>query len=100
VNDSESRSPDLFGDFDPEEHDMLTMDGYDDCIVGVVERFGQPPIMCYSKPKVLERLVADGMSEEEAEEFWSVNQIGAWVGDGTPCFLTPNKIVDNTPEAT
>jgi len=35
---------DLFAGFDPEELDLLTMDGFDDCIVGIVERFGQDPI--------------------------------------------------------
>lgn len=80
----------LFGGFDPEENELLCMDDCDDCIVGVVERFGQPPIVCYSKPKVIKRLMADGMSEEEAEEFWSFNQIGAWAGDNTPCFLSPS----------
>lgn len=64
------------------------MQGYDDCIAGIVERFGAPPIVCYDKSKVLARLVRDGMSEDEAEEFWSFNQIGAWVGDSTPCFIT------------
>ena len=42
----------------------------------------------YNKEKVLERLVADGMTPDEAIEFWEFNQIGAWVGDQTPCFLT------------
>jgi hypothetical protein len=73
--------------------DMLTMDGYDDCIVGVVEQFGRPPIACYDKRMVLAKLQMDGMTEDEAEEFWSFNQIGAWAGDGTPCFLT-QKIMD------
>ena len=76
-------------DFSPFNEDELTvMDGYDDCIAGVVERFGMDPIVCYDKTKVLARLQEDGMSEEEAEEFWSFNQIGAWVGEQTPCFLT------------
>jgi hypothetical protein len=26
-----------------EEQDMMSVDGYDDCIVGYIERFGQPP---------------------------------------------------------
>jgi hypothetical protein len=34
---------DLFSGFDPDY--LLVMDGYDDCIVGVVERFGQEPIV-------------------------------------------------------
>jgi len=83
-------SADLFAGFDPDEYELLTMDGYDDCIVGVVERFGQNPIVCYDKDKVLQKLVEDGCSEDEAAEFWSFNQIGAWAGDATPCFLSTN----------
>jgi hypothetical protein len=30
-----------------------------------------------------------GMSEEEAEEFYEFNTIGAWMGDGTPIFVYP-----------
>jgi hypothetical protein len=67
---------------------LLVMDGFDDCILGVVERFGQPPIVGYDKEKVLSRLMADDMTHEEALEFFEFNQIGAWVGDATPCFIT------------
>jgi len=68
--------------------DILLMDGFDDCVVGVVEQFGRPPIACYEKEKVIRQMVDDGMTEEEAEEFFEFNQIGAWVGERTPCFLT------------
>jgi len=69
--------------------DMLKMDGYDDCIIGVVERCGQPTIFCYSTEKVLKRLMKeDGLTLEEAEEWFTYNQLGAWVGAKTPCFLT------------
>jgi hypothetical protein len=71
--------------------DILLMDGYDDCVVGVVEQFGRPPIVCYDREKVIRKMVADGMTYEEAEEFFEYNQIGAWVGDRTPCFLTQIK---------
>ena len=74
----------MFSDADIE---LLFMDGYDDCIAGVIERFGQEPIVCYDKLKVLAKLRADGMAEEEALEWFYVNQVGAWVGDATPCFL-------------
>lgn len=82
---------DLFAGFDPDDCELLTMDGYHDCIVGIVEQFGRPPIVCYDKAKVLEKLVNDGCSEEEADEFWSFNQIGAWAGDTTPCFISLNS---------
>jgi hypothetical protein len=37
------------------------------------------------------------MSYEEAEEFFEYNQIGAYVGESTPCFLTtlsPEECID------
>jgi hypothetical protein len=74
--------------FEDSEDEMLTMDGFDCCIVGVVERMGHPPIICYDREKVIKKHMEEGMSYDEAEEFFEFNQIGAWVGDSTPCFLT------------
>ena len=70
------------------EDEMMKMDGYDDCIVGIVERFGMEPVVCYDKDKVLKRLREDGMDYDEAIEFYAYNQLGAWVGDRTPCFIS------------
>lgn len=66
---------------------LLKMDGFNDCVIGVVIRHGQEPILCYSYDKVIGKLMKDGMTEDEAEEFFEYNQIGAWFGDKTPCFL-------------
>jgi hypothetical protein len=79
---------DITDDWFAWDPDMLTMDGYDDCIAGVVEQFGRPPIVCYDKAKVLAKIQEDGLDEDEALEWWSFNQIGAWVGEYTPCFVT------------
>jgi hypothetical protein len=76
----------LFAEFDSDE--LLVMDGYDECIVGIVERSGQDPIVCYDKKKILNNLKKGGMNEEEAEEFFYFNQLGAWKGNPTPCFVT------------
>lgn len=80
---------DSLADHYPDEA-LLRMDGYDDCCIGVVERFGMQPILCYSTEKVIAKLMKD-MSEEEAWEFFNFNQIGAWMGKGTPCFITHMK---------
>ena len=80
-------TPDEAADLYPDV-EMLKMDGYDEAFIGVVERFGMEPILCYDKDKVLDILVAGGMDEDEALEFFEFNQLGAWMGDGTPCFLT------------
>jgi len=66
----------------------LTMDGYDDCIAGVLERFGMEPIIVYDKQRVIEKLMQDGATDEEAYEFFEYNQLGAWMGDGTPGFIS------------
>ena len=68
-------------------HRMRKCDGYDDCILGVMERFGQEPILAYDKDKMLDKL-AQEMTPEEAEEWFDFNIIGAWVGDETPCFVS------------
>lgn len=72
---------------DKQEYNMMRMDGYNDCQCGIVYRFGMPPIVCYDLSKVISKLQADGMTREEAVEFWEFNQLGAWVGEETPCFL-------------
>lgn len=66
----------------------MKMIGYDDCIAGVVTRCGQLPIICYDRQKVLQRLIDDGMSKIDAEDFIEFN-MNAWVGEQTPCFIEP-----------
>jgi hypothetical protein len=67
--------------------DALKMDGYDDCIIGVSERFGQPNHIVYDLGKVLEKLVSQGLTEDEALEWYEFNMLGAYVGETTPSFL-------------
>jgi hypothetical protein len=60
-----------------------------DAIIGTVERFGIPTLILLDKEKCLEIFMErDGMSQEEAQEYFDFNVIGAWMGDGTPCFAT------------
>jgi len=65
---------------------LLVMDGFDDCIVGVGQRFNDYFVV-YDYRKVIDKLMDDGMSYEEAVEFHEYNQVGAWVGPRTPVFL-------------
>ena len=70
-------------------HGAVLMTGFDDCIVGILERFGvDVPVVVYDREKVIQKLMDSGIETyEEAEEFYHYNQLGAWVGDGTPAFL-------------
>jgi len=74
----------LIGEAIPE---ALVADGFDDCIIGICERFGQEPIVAYDKDKMLQKMVDDGMEYEDAVEHFNFNIIGAWIGETTPCFI-------------
>jgi len=67
--------------------DALLADGFEDAILGIVERVGQPAIVIYDREKCIEILMADGTDREEAEEYFEFNTSGAWVGNATPGFL-------------
>jgi hypothetical protein len=41
----------------------------------------------YDVQKCIANLMAKGMTEDEANEFFEFNTEGTWVGDGTPVFL-------------
>ena len=62
-------------------------DGFEDCIVGVAERFGGPPVAVLDLEKMLKKLEKDGMSYDEALEYFEFNILGAYVGEQTPVYM-------------
>ena len=67
---------------------MMKLEGFDDACLGTCDRFGwDGPLLAYSVALIIESLMADGMSEDEAREFYEYNILGAWVGEGTPVFI-------------
>jgi hypothetical protein len=81
-----SETKDRVADVNP---DALLADGFEDALIGYVERFGMPPIALYDRKKCIEILMKrDGMSHDEAGEFFEFNTIGAWMGENTPAFAT------------
>ena len=67
--------------------DCLICDGFDDAIMGIVERYGMNPVVLYNKNKCLKTLQErEGMTEEEAIEYYYYNIVGAYMGEYTPCF--------------
>jgi hypothetical protein len=68
--------------------DALLMDGFDDCAIGVLERYGVEPVVLYDKDLVIQQLMDGGIDTYEgALEYYEFNQLGAWLGDQTPGFL-------------
>ena len=67
---------------------LVTCPEFSHAFVGIVMRFGQDtPIACYDYDKVIAGYIADGMTADEADEYFEYNVLGAWVGGGTPCFI-------------
>ena len=66
--------------------ELLVADGHDNAIVGIARRHNDTFVL-YNKAKVIQNLMADSMTYEEAKEFFEYNVIGAWEGEATPAFL-------------
>ena len=63
------------------DEDILKADGLDDAIIGIEIRSCR---LIYSKSKVIDILVKEGLTEMEALEHYDYNIEGAYVGDKTP----------------
>ena len=71
-----------------QNEEALFADGYEEAIIGVAERCGQPTLVVYDGDKCIQILQErDGMSEDDAAEFFSFNTLGSWAGENTPLFL-------------
>jgi len=68
--------------------ELLLADGFDEAVIGVGERCGQPPLVVYDAEKCIAILMQrDGMSHQDAIDFFMTNTVGAWVGEKTPIFV-------------
>jgi hypothetical protein len=66
----------------------LLADGFEDAILGVAERCSMAPLVVYDVGKCIDILMQrDGMTYDDALEFFEFNTLGAWFGEYTPLFL-------------
>jgi hypothetical protein len=67
---------------------MIVLDGFNDCILGRVEQAGSDTKILYSIKAILSKLMErDGMSYEEAYEFYEYNILGLHGHEPFPAFL-------------
>jgi hypothetical protein len=76
-----------------EDQETLTADGLDGAIVGLWIDSPSGPRVIYSQDKCIDIFVErDGMSYEEASEYFDFNVSGAYMGPRTPIFIsTPEE---------
>jgi hypothetical protein len=71
--------------------DALVCDGFDEAIIGMAERINLGPVVAYDVDKMIDIMVErDGMTHEEALEYFNFNILGAWMGEFTPVFISKN----------
>jgi hypothetical protein len=66
------------------EDTFMVADGFDDAIIGVDDNNLK---IVYDIDKVIDILIKDGMSVDEAIEYYEYNIAGAYVGENTPSFI-------------
>jgi len=75
--------------------EILIIEGFNDAIVGI---HGDTGVVYYSKEKIVDILISEGMSQIDAIEHADYNIFGSYVGEKTPIFLEDFFIthIDNT----
>ena len=73
---------------------MKQWDGFDECVIGVANIWRDQitvEVLVYSADAMIEILrLNDGMSEEEALEYFEFNIEGAYIGIDTPVLVFTN----------
>lgn len=72
--------------YSDEANKILLADGFDEAFLGVGCSCGGKNVAVYDRTKCIKILERD-MSNSEAEEYFSFNTEGAYVGDYTPIFM-------------
>lgn len=67
------------------DNECLLADGFNEAVIGIT--FGINTTAVYSVSKVLDILVEEGMSMEDAIEHFEYNVAGSYVGEKTPMWV-------------
>lgn len=68
---------------------------FDRAIIGLAERINMM-VVAYDRDLTIQAMVdVDGMDHEEAVEFFEFNTAGAWMGEGTPIFISRLLLEDD-----
>lgn len=78
---------------------LLLADGFENAFVGIGRQFNRE-FAIYNQDKCIQILMSrDGMTYEEADEYFQFNVAGALVGESTPAYVREMTIEDAKAEA-
>lgn len=66
--------------------DLFSLDGFDDCVIGLLVGDGKPDAICYDLNKVIDKL-RESMELVDALEYFYANIFQACPRDGAPVFV-------------
>lgn len=88
----EPTSHDVFTDVVSElsgNDEMLFANGFNEALIGYVERSGLPPLALYDADKCIEIIMEKyDLPYDEARDSFNYNTKGSYVGENTPAFAT------------
>lgn len=74
---------------------MILAQGFEKAFIGIAQRCGQPDLAVYDYDKAVSVLVhRDGLSPDEVTSYLEANCLGAWIGPGSPLWLTKMSLRD------
>lgn len=78
---------DVIAEINPESL-TLQDEEFDDCVIGICERYNYKPVVAYDKKMVIDKLVDTGLKRDLAEEFFQTHMIDEDRGEHSPVFIT------------
>lgn len=70
-----------------EDTELIFYDGLDEAIIGTASRINLGPVVVYDTSKIIEILILEGLTHDEALEHYHFNIAGGYIGEATPLFL-------------
>lgn len=86
-------------DLDEYAEGAVLLDGFEDCIIGIAEEFGNDKRILYDKWKIIDKLQQrDFMTHGAAEEFYEYNILGLHASEQNAVFLDKKVklVLENT----
>jgi hypothetical protein len=67
---------------------LLLSESLDEAFIGIAESFGGGYVAVYDVEEIIRILMRDGISYEDAREYYIYNILGSYMEDMTPIFMT------------
>jgi hypothetical protein len=81
------RTETIVAELNDRNPDAYLFENMDNALVGFGNAGHQDPVAVYSKTKIYEKLAADGLSQEDVDEYFLGKFVATWCGKNTPIIL-------------